>query len=54
MERQEKCSATKMRPTATGEVEVKCTKALGHVEAGDPDHRGMTGPFPLVWRDERG
>lgn len=46
-----KCSATKMRPTAAGEVEVRCTKPAGHVEAGDLDHKGMTGLFPLKWRD---
>jgi len=48
---QPKCSAVKMRPTATGEVPVVCTKAPGHVEAGDPDHYGKTGLFPLTWRD---
>lgn len=45
------CEATKMRPTATGEVPVRCTKRAGHVEAGDLDHEGKTGVFPLKWRD---
>jgi hypothetical protein len=51
-EQKSQCSAAKMRPTATGEVEVRCTKEPGHVEAGDLDHLGMTGVFPLKWRDE--
>jgi hypothetical protein len=53
MEQQEesKCSAVKMRPTATGEVAVRCAKRQGHVEAGDPEHKGWTGVFPLTWRD---
>jgi hypothetical protein len=40
-----------MRPTATGEVEVRCNKVAGHVEAGDEWHHGMTGVFPLSWPD---
>jgi hypothetical protein len=46
-----KCGAIKLRPTATGDVEVRCTKAPGHVERGDPDHYGKTGLFPLTWTD---
>lgn len=38
-----------MRPTATGEVEVRCTKVRGHVEAGDRWHEGKTGVFPIRW-----
>lgn len=48
----ETCAATKSRPTATGEIEVRCTKARGHIEAGDPEHKGMTGVFPIKWRDQ--
>lgn len=53
MEEQEapKCGVVKQRPTATGDVEVRCTKPAGHVEAGDPKHKGMTGLFPLTWTD---
>lgn len=53
MEQQEapKCGVVKQRPTATGDVPVVCTKDAGHVERGDLDHKGMTGVFPLVWRD---
>jgi hypothetical protein len=47
----ETCDAVKMRPTATGEVQVRCTKAPRHVEAGDPWHQGATGMFPLRWTD---
>lgn len=47
----ETCDAVKMRPTATGDVEVRCTKAPGHVAAGDPVHEGKTGLFPLRWED---
>lgn len=47
----ETCDAVKMRPTATGKVEVRCTKAAGHVAAGDPWHQGATGMFPLRWTD---
>jgi hypothetical protein len=47
----EVCTATRMRPTATGDVEVRCTKPAGHVAQGDPDHEGRTGPFPIRWRD---
>lgn len=47
----EQCEATKMRPTATGEVEAQCTKAAGHVAAGDLEHEGKTGVFPIRWRD---
>lgn len=46
-----KCGRVKMRPTATGTVEVRCTKDVGHVERGDPKHYGKTGLFPLVWTD---
>lgn len=48
---QPRCEATKMRPTATGNVEVRCTKPCGHVEAGDRWHQGKTGPFPIKWED---
>jgi hypothetical protein len=50
-QQEEQCSAVKMRPTATGEVQVRCVKPAGHVEAGDLDHEGKTGVFPLRWRD---
>lgn len=48
----ETCGAVKMRPTATGEVEVRCTKPAGHVAAGNPWHEGRTGVFPLRWQDD--
>ena len=41
----------KMRPTATGDIPVHCTKDAGHVERGDRWHEGMTGVFPLRWED---
>lgn len=45
------CGVKKMRDTATGQVPVECTKPAGHVAAGDLDHEGKTGVFPLKWRD---
>ena len=51
MGEQELCGKVKLRPTATGDVEVRCAKPAGHVEAGDPQHKGMTGLFPLAWTD---
>jgi hypothetical protein len=47
----ETCSATKTSPTATGDVEVPCRKAAGHVGAGDPQHEGRVGVFPVRWRE---
>jgi len=46
----EQCAATKTSPTAEGDVEVRCKKKPGHVEAGDPQHEGKVGPFPVRWR----
>jgi hypothetical protein len=46
----ERCDATKMSLTATGDVEVRCAKPAGHVEAGDPQHEGRIGVFPVRWR----
>jgi hypothetical protein len=45
----ETCAATKASPTATGDVEVRCQKAPGHVAQGDPQHEGKVGPFPVRW-----
>lgn len=45
------CAATHTSPTATGDVEVRCGKPAGHVAAGDPQHEGRVGPFPVRWRD---
>jgi hypothetical protein len=50
-EQPETCAATKLSPTATGDVEVRCAKAPGHVEAGDPEHKGWVRVFPVRWRD---
>lgn len=47
----EKCGATKMTPTAGGDVEVQCEKKLGH-GPGDPQHEAWIGVFPVRWRDE--
>jgi hypothetical protein len=47
----EACTATKLSPTAEGDVEVRCAKPAGHVERGDPQHEGKVGPFPVRWRD---
>lgn len=47
----ETCAATKLSPTATGDLETRCAKPLGHVERGDPDHEGRHGVFPIRWRD---
>lgn len=49
---EETCEATHVSPTAVGDVEVRCQKAPDHVEAGDPQHEGKVGPFPVRWRDE--
>ena len=43
------CPATKTSPTATGDVEVRCTKPAGHVAAGDPQHEAKLGVFPIRW-----
>lgn len=47
----EACSATKTSPTAEGDVEVRCTKPAGHVDAGDEQHEGRVGAFPVRWRE---
>lgn len=54
MEEQEapKCGKVRMRPTATGDIECRCTKAPDHVERGDRWHEGKTGVFPLRWTDD--
>ncbi|MEV6924189.1 hypothetical protein AB0M46_06710 [Dactylosporangium sp. NPDC051485] len=44
------CPATKISPTATGDIEVRCTKPTGHVETGDPQHEAKLGVFPVRWR----
>ena len=44
------CAATKLSPTATGDIEVRCAKPAGHVAAGDPQHEGKVGAFPVRWR----
>lgn len=46
----DKCEATHTSPTATGDIEVRCGKAPGHVEAGDPQHEAWRGVFPIRWR----
>jgi hypothetical protein len=51
MNEDEICTATKMSPTATGDIAVRCTKPAGHVTAGDPQHEGKVGVFPVRWRD---
>lgn len=48
----ETCQATHDSPTATGDVTVHCAKPAGHVEAGDRQHEGRVGVFPVRWRDE--
>jgi len=45
----ETCTATKLSPTAEGDVEVRCGKTAGHVEDGDPQHEGKVGPFHVRW-----
>ncbi|GAA3283822.1 hypothetical protein Dvina_01440 [Dactylosporangium vinaceum] len=44
------CSATKTTTTATGDVEVRCTKIAKHVEQGEPVHEAKLGAFPIRWR----
>lgn len=49
---QQQCTATKSSPTAEGDVEVRCAKKPGHVEAGDPQHEGWVRKvFPVRWTD---
>lgn len=45
----ETCTSTHVSPTASGDVTVHCTKPAGHVEAGDPEHEGKVGAFPVRW-----
>lgn len=47
----ETCATTKTTLTATGDVEVRCTKPSGHVAGGDPQHEAKLGVFPVRWRD---
>jgi hypothetical protein len=49
----ETCASTHVSPTATGDVTVRCRKPAGHVAAGDPQHEGKIGAFPVRWSDER-
>jgi hypothetical protein len=44
------CIATHTSPTASGPIVVTCVKRAGHVEAGDPQHEGRVGVFPVRWR----
>jgi hypothetical protein len=44
------CPATKTTPTATGDVEVRCTKPADHTAQGDPTHEAKVGAFPVRWR----
>lgn len=41
----EQCAATHRSPTATGEVEVRCTKKAGH----DGKHEAWVKVFPIRW-----
>lgn len=43
------CPSVKISPTATGDVEVRCTKPAGHTAAGDPQHEARLGVFPIRW-----
>jgi hypothetical protein len=43
------CAAVKTTPTATGDVEVRCTKPADHVERGDHEHEAKLGVFPVRW-----
>lgn len=43
------CTAVKSTPTASGDVEVRCTKPAGHVERGDRQHEAKLGAFPVRW-----
>ncbi|GAA4264116.1 hypothetical protein [Dactylosporangium darangshiense] len=45
------CPATKTTTTATGDIEVRCSKILKHVAQGDPVHEAKLGVFPIRWRD---
>ncbi|HTJ35230.1 MAG TPA: hypothetical protein VL738_18545 [Dactylosporangium sp.] len=40
------CQATKTTTTATGDVEVRCTKPAGHRDA---QHEAKLGVFPIRW-----
>lgn len=43
------CVATKLTPTAGGDITVQCGKAPDHVAAGDPQHEAKVGVFPVRW-----
>jgi hypothetical protein len=43
------CAATKSTTTATGDVEVRCTKPADHVARGDRQHEAKLGVFPIRW-----
>jgi hypothetical protein len=49
----ETCAATKTSPTAAGDLEVRCAKEPGHVEAGDDQHEAWIGVFPVRWTNSR-
>jgi hypothetical protein len=42
----ETCTATKTTTTATGDVEVRCTRPAEHPEP----HEAKLGAFPIRWR----
>jgi hypothetical protein len=48
----ETCTETHTSPTATGDVVVPCRKRADHVAAGDDEHEGRVGVFPVRWRDD--
>ena len=43
------CAASKLTTTATGDVEVHCTKPADHAAHGDPQHEAKLGVFPIRW-----
>lgn len=47
----EDCTATKLTPTANGDLSVPCAKPASHVERGDVIHEGKVGVFPVRWPD---
>jgi hypothetical protein len=49
---EETCSATKISPTANGDIEVRCVKRPGHVAEGDLKHEAWVQKvFPVRWVD---
>ena len=47
-----RCEATKVSPTAVGDLKVQCWREPNHVAEGEPQHEAWQGVFPIRWVDD--